>query len=82
MFFYFYFDGGFHDDNEAKRRWHKKKRKKRQMVGEDGRERVLWKGVGLVLPSFMTHSSKGLEVEINEGGEKYRAGIGGATAGS
>lgn len=59
-----------------------KKKKEKRVAGEDGGERVLWKGVGLVLPSLMSHSSKGLEVEIYEGGEEYRAGIGGATVGS
>lgn len=66
------FQWGFHDDNETKRHW-----RERRWRGEG-----IVKGVGWVLPRLMTHSWKGAEVEINGGGEEYRVGIGGATAGS
>lgn len=36
-------------------------------------------GVVLVMPRLMTHRGEGLEEEINEGGEEYRAVIGGRT---
>lgn len=72
VFFKKLFQWGFHDDNETKRHW-----RERRWRGEG-----IVKGVGWVLPRLMTHSWKGAEVEINGGGEEYRVGIGGATAGS